>query len=66
MAQHRTHRSYRTWSTAKIISASLIGIAVRDGLMNLDQPILIPEWSYPGDPRSPITPKHLMWMSSGL
>ena len=45
------HQGYRTWSTAKSISASLIGIAVRDGLMNLDQPAPIPEWSYPGDPR---------------
>ena len=60
------HQGYRTWSTAKSISVSLIGIAVRDGLMNPDQPVPIPEWSYPGDPRSAITPKHLMWMSSGL
>jgi len=60
------HQGYRTWSTAKSISASLIGIAVRDGLMNLDHPAPIPEWAYPGDARSTITPKHLMWMSSGL
>ncbi len=60
------HQGYRTWSTAKSISASLIGIAVRDGLMELDHPAPIPEWSYPGDLRAKITPNHLLWMSSGL
>ena len=60
------HQGYRTWSTAKSISASLIGIAVGGGLMDLDHPAPVPEWSYPGDSRGAITLKHLMWMSSGL
>jgi len=57
---------YRTWSTAKSISASLIGIAVKKGLLDVDKPAPIPEWQHPGDPRRKILLKELMWMSSGL
>ena len=60
------HSGYRTWSTAKSISAAVLGIASGQGLLNLDDPIAIPEWSYPGDPRQALTYKHLLWMSSGL
>ena len=60
------NQGYRTWSTAKSISASLIGIAAMQGLIDLDAYAPIPEWQGPGDPRQAITWKHLMWMSSGL
>jgi CubicO group peptidase (beta-lactamase class C family) len=60
------HTGYRTWSTAKSISAALLGIAAHKGLLELDDPAAIPEWQYPGDPRQGITYKHLLWMSSGL
>ena len=60
------HSGYRTWSTAKSISAALIGIAAKQGLLELDAPAAIPEWGYPDDPRQAITYKHLLWMSSGL
>ncbi|MDP6470613.1 MAG: serine hydrolase [Pseudomonadales bacterium] len=60
------HTGYRTWSTAKSISATLIGIAADGGVMDLDAPAPIPEWNWPGDARHAITPKHLLWMSSGL
>jgi len=60
------HTGYRTWSTAKSISASLIGIAVGDGLLTLDAPAPVPEWQGPGDPRRAIRLDHLLWMSSGL
>ena len=60
------HSGYRTWSTAKSVSAALIGIAAKQGILNLDDPAAIPEWSYAGDPRQAITYKHLLWMSSGL
>ena len=60
------YSGYRTWSTAKSISAALMAIAAKQGLLNLDEPASIPEWSYPGDPRQAITYKHLLWMSSGL
>jgi CubicO group peptidase (beta-lactamase class C family) len=60
------HSGYRTWSTAKSISAALIGIAQRKRILNIDDPAGIPEWDYPDDPRRAITYKHLLWMSSGL
>lgn len=60
------HSGYRTWSTAKSISASLIGIATGEGILNVDDAASIPEWDNPGDPRQAITYKHLLWMSSGL
>lgn len=60
------HSGYRTWSTAKSITAALVGIASLKGILDLDAPASIPEWSFPGDPRQKITHKHLLWMSSGL
>ena len=60
------HQGYRTWSTAKSITAALMGIAAVKGLLDLDAVASIPEWQYPGDPRREITYKHLLWMSSGL
>lgn len=57
---------YRTWSTAKSISAAFIGIAVQEGLLDVDAPAPVPEWSAPGDPRAAITLTQLMRMSSGL
>lgn len=60
------HQGYRTWSTAKSISASLIGIATGDGLMKLSDPVDLAQWRQPGDPRQAITWQQLLWMSSGL
>lgn len=60
------HAGYRTWSTTKSISAALIGIAMRKGILDIDDPVDIPEWSDAGDPRRAMTYKHLLWMSSGL
>lgn len=60
------HSGYRTWSTAKSLTAALIGIAAKQGLLDVDAPAEIPEWSHPGDPRQAIRYKHLLWMSSGL
>jgi CubicO group peptidase (beta-lactamase class C family) len=64
------HTRTRTWSTAKSIAATLIGILVDDGRLKLDEPLGI-EWS-PAlkkrevDPRNGITLRHLLNMSSGL
>ncbi|WND03985.1 serine hydrolase [Temperatibacter marinus] len=58
--------SQRTWSTAKSIAASVIGIAVKDGLIDLKEPVQIPEWQSPGDPRRAITLENLIHMGSGL
>ncbi len=60
------YSGYRTWSTAKSISSALLAIAAKQGLLDLDAPVSIPEWGYPGDPRQAITYKQLLWMSSGL
>jgi CubicO group peptidase (beta-lactamase class C family) len=60
----------RTWSTAKSITSSVIGIAVDRGLLALDQPLPF-TWP-PGDdpnaddPRKRITLRHVLHMSSGL
>lgn len=60
----------RTWSTAKSIAATLIGMLVDDGRMSLDEPLgfaWLPETSEPeADPRSAITLRHVLNMSSGL
>lgn len=58
--------AYRTWSTAKSITAAMIGIAEGQGLLKLDDPAAIPEFASPGDPRGEITWRHLLHMSSGL
>ncbi len=60
------HSGYRTWSTAKSITATLIGIAARDGVLDVDKPAPVPEWQYFDDPRQAITWTHLLHMSSGL
>ena len=60
------HSGYRTWSTSKSMSAALLAIAARQGILDLDAPLSIPEWNSPGDPRQSITHKQLLWMSSGL
>ncbi len=60
------HQGYRTWSTAKSISASLIGIAAEEGLLDLEAATPLTAWNQPADPRRAITWQQLLWMSSGL
>ena len=60
----------RTWSTAKSIASTLIGMLVDDGRLALDEPLGF-DW-YPqvsgveNDPRNQITLRHVLNMSSGL
>ncbi|MDP6653632.1 MAG: serine hydrolase [Gammaproteobacteria bacterium] len=60
----------RTWSTAKSIATTLIGMLVDEGRMALDEPLGF-DW-YPSnrspetDPRNEITLRHVLNMSSGL
>jgi CubicO group peptidase (beta-lactamase class C family) len=60
----------RTWSTAKSIAATLIGILVDEDRMHLDEPLgleWLPRVRYPeADPRREITLRHVLNMSSGL
>ncbi|PCI46992.1 MAG: hypothetical protein COB49_07770 [Alphaproteobacteria bacterium] len=60
------YTSQRTWSTAKSIAVSVIGVAVEQGLLDVMAPANIPEWSTPGDPRRKITLNNLLHMASGL
>ena len=60
----------RTWSTAKSIAATLFGILVDQRKLSLDAPLGF-EWLPRGrgsvqDPRSKITLRHVLNMSSGL
>lgn len=53
-----------SWSMAKSITHALVGICVRDGLLELDAPAPVAEWA--DDERSAITLAHLLAMRSGL
>lgn len=55
-----------SWSMAKTITATMIGMLVADGRLELDQPAPIPRWRRTGDPRGAITIRHLLQMRSGL
>ena len=52
-------------SMAKSVNATILGAAILQGLVDLDDPIDAPEWSN-GDPRTDITYRHLVTMTSGL
>jgi CubicO group peptidase (beta-lactamase class C family) len=54
------------WSMAKSLTATLLGILIKDGVYDLWQPAPVPEWQKPGDPRSRIRIADIMHMSSGL
>ncbi|CAI8158817.1 MAG: Uncharacterised protein [Pseudidiomarina mangrovi] len=58
--------SQRTWSVAKSISASIIGVAVQQKLLTVQQPAGLANWSSALDPRQQITLEHLLHMASGL
>ena len=60
----------RTWSTAKSIAGTLIGMLVDQGRLSLDEPLQF-DWhpqvsSGQHDPRSEITLRNVLNMSSGL
>ncbi len=63
----------RTWSTAKSIASTLIGILVGMGKLDLDAVLPYSDWGTgsgapvsPDDPRRQITLRHVLNMSSGL
>ncbi len=56
-----------SWSMAKSVTASAVGILVADGKLKLDAPAPVAAWhDKAGDPRAAITLRHLLNMSSGL
>ncbi len=56
----------RTWSVAKSIAGTLVGLAAGAGKLDPAAPAPIPEWRAPGDPRAAITTLDLLRMASGL
>ena len=53
-----------SWSMAKSMTHALVGIAVQDGILEIDSPTGLPQWAHDG--RSEITLRHLLEMRSGL
>lgn len=60
------HVAQRTWSVAKSLAGAVVGVAVREGVLDAAQPAPVPEWQRPADPRAAITLDQLLRMSSGL
>lgn len=60
------HTPLLSWSMAKSMLHAAVGIAVGDGLLDLDAPAAVPEWIDPSDPRRQITLEHLLTMRDGL
>jgi len=56
----------RTWSVAKSVGATIIGAAVEDGYLDVDDKAGLKAWSRKGDPRGEITLENLLNMASGL
>src|SRR5215212_4933996 len=55
-----------SWSMGKSVTATLMGLLIKDGVYDLFQPAPIPEWQRPDDPRARIRIADLLQMSSGL
>jgi CubicO group peptidase (beta-lactamase class C family) len=57
--------AFLSWSMAKSITNSLVGILVRQGRLDVSQPIPVSEWAA-DDPRSRITIDQMLRMVDGL
>src|SRR5437764_882670 len=55
-----------SWSMGKSVTATLMGILIKQGAYDLMQPAPIPEWQGRNDPRALIRIADLLNMSSGL
>ncbi|HSL21049.1 MAG TPA: serine hydrolase [Vicinamibacterales bacterium] len=60
------HTPLESWSMGKSLTATFMGILIKDGVYSLWQPAPVPEWQKPGDPRAKIRIGDIMQMSSGL
>lgn len=60
------HIAARTNSMCKSLGATLVGIGVRKGLVDLERKAPLLAWRSEGDPRGQITLDHLLRMASGL
>jgi CubicO group peptidase (beta-lactamase class C family) len=55
-----------SWSMTKSATSALIGILVKDGKLNVEDPVPFSEWQQPGDLRRNVTTEDLLFMVSGL
>ena len=56
-----------SWSMGKSVTATLVGLLIEEGALELWGPAPVPEWhDVPGDPRAAIRVADLLRMSSGL
>lgn len=55
-----------SWSMGKSLTATLFALLVKDGVYKIEDPVPVPEWRAPGDPRGAIRIVDLLHMSSGL
>jgi CubicO group peptidase (beta-lactamase class C family) len=60
------HTPLEGWSMGKSVTATLMGVLIKQGVYNLWQPAPIPEWQTPDDPRAKIRIADILHMSSGL
>ncbi|MEM9056196.1 MAG: serine hydrolase [Pseudomonadota bacterium] len=65
-APYDSRTRFEAWSMGKSIAASLVGVAQRKGLLELDEPAGFDAWAGSGDPRAAITIANLVNMASGL
>lgn len=56
----------RTWSVAKSLAVTVLGAAIEDGLIGLNNTAVIAEFNHGADPRREITLRQLLNMTSGL
>jgi len=54
------------WSMSKSVTNALVGIQVKNGLLDINAPAPVAEWQKDGDPRREITLDQLLRMSAGL
>src|SRR5207249_2770025 len=59
-------RPLEGWSMGKSLTATLMGVLIKQGVYDIWQPAPIPEWRSTGDPRAKIRIGDMMHMSSGL
>jgi CubicO group peptidase (beta-lactamase class C family) len=55
-----------SWSMGKSLTATLFALLVKEGVYKIDDPVPVPDWRKPGDPRGAIRIVDLLHMSSGL
>ena len=55
-----------SWSMGKSLTATLLALLVKEGVYRIEDPVPVPEWRAPGDPRGAIRIVDLLHMSSGL